>query len=139
MLVQNLPVNSEYAQPHQDRQDAGVIWSLATSWACSPVAITLTLHFPAALVNCFSDTPGSFPPQGLSMCCTAQLLVPISSSHRLLIHKCLFKCHLLREAYPVTPSGMVMCPPLDCLVSPTRMSTPGGLELCFVYSSISKP
>lgn len=132
-LIHILPEKSQETQLYQGLQGPAQSgpWLLPGCVRC--VLLSLLHALPTFhLLHysfCFSDTPGSFLPQGLCICCTAWLLFPASSV-------CLNVTSSKRPSL-VTLSRIVVCPsyPGSLSVSPTRMSTPGGLGLWFVYCS----
>lgn len=132
-LIHILPEKSQETQLYQGLQGPARSgpWLLPGCVRC--VLLSLLHALPTFhLLHysfCFSDTPGSFLPQGLCICCTAWLLFPASSV-------CLNVTSSKRPSL-VTLSRIVVCPsyPGSLSVSPTRMSTPGGLGLWFVYCS----
>lgn len=113
------------------KTDKTLVWSglwLLLGCVLSPL-LSLTTFQLLCYSFCFSDTPGSFPPQDLCICCSAQLLIPISSLHRLLSHiRCLFKCHLLREASPGHPVWNSHVSSLDCLSLPLECQVLEGWD-----------
>lgn len=129
-LIHILPEKSQETQLYQGLQGPARSgpWLLPGCVLLSLLHALPTFHL-LHYSFCFPDTPGSFLPQGLCICCTAWLLFPASSV-------CLNVTSSKRPSL-VTLSRIVVCPsyPGSLSVSPTRMSTPGGLGLWFVYCS----